>query len=161
LNVLEGNHQVKSELFDEFAKIGKALSSGRRIEAVDILANGERTVEALAEQLDISLANTSRHLQILREAGLVNSRKRGTFVVYRLASSSVYSFWAGLRSLAKERLAGVEKLVEAYLGSRDGLEALGREELLSRLHSAKPPVVLDVRPNEEFRAGHVPGAVSD
>lgn len=157
---MEGNHQVKSELFDEFAKIGKALSSGRRIEIVDILANGERTVDALAEQLGISLANTSQHLQILREAGLVSSRKRGTFVVYRLASRSVYSFWAGLRSLATERLAAVEKLVEAYVGSRDRLEALGREELLSRLHSAQPPVVLDVRPNEEFRAGHVPGAVS-
>jgi rhodanese-related sulfurtransferase/DNA-binding transcriptional ArsR family regulator len=160
LNVLEGNHRVKSELFDEFAKIGKALASGRRIEIIDILANGERTVEALAEQLGISLANTSQHLQILREAGLVSSRKRGTFVVYRLASRSVYSFWAGLRSLATERLAAVEKLVEAYVGSRDGLEALGREELLSRLHSAHPPIVLDVRPNEEFRAGHVPGAVS-
>lgn len=160
MNVLAGKHEVKGELFDEFAKIGKALSSGRRLEIVDILANGERTVENLAEQLDISLANTSQHLQILREAGLVSSRKRGTFVVYRLASQAVYSFWAGLRSLAAQRLAAVEKLVEAYVGARDGLEALGREELLSRLHSAQPPVVLDVRPYEEFRAGHVPGAVS-
>jgi len=157
---LEANHRVKSELFDEFAKVGKALASGRRIEIVDVLANGERTVEALAEQLDISLANTSQHLQILREAGLVSSRKRGTFVVYRLASRSVYSFWAGLRSLATERLAAVERLFDAYIGSQDGLEALSREELLSRLHSGEPPIVLDVRPNEEYQAGHVPGAVS-
>jgi rhodanese-related sulfurtransferase/biotin operon repressor len=149
------NHRVKSELFDQFARIGKGLASGRRIEMLDVLANGERPVEGLAEQVGLSLANTSRHLQILREAGLVSSRR-----VYRLASREVYEFWASLRSLAGNRLAEVDRLVEAYIGSRNGLEPVSREELSQRLSSGEELVVLDVRPAEEFAAGHLPGAVS-
>lgn len=154
------DHRVKSELFDQFARIGKGLASGRRIEMLDVLANGERPVEGLAEQVGLSLANTSRHLQILREGGLVSSRREGTSVIYRLASPEVYEFWASLRSLASNRLAEVDRLVEAYIGSRNGLEPLTRADLFQRLKSGEDLVVLDVRPAEEFAAGHLPGAVS-
>jgi rhodanese-related sulfurtransferase len=154
------DHRVKSELFDQFARIGKGMASGRRIEMLDVLANGERPVEGLAEQVGLSLANTSRHLQILREAGLVSSRRAGTSIYYRLASPEVYDFWAALRSLASNRLAEVDRLVEAYIGSRDGLEPLSRADLFRRLKAGEELVVLDVRPAEEFAAGHLPGAVS-
>ena len=133
---------------------------GRRVEIVDVLANGERNVEELSRQVAMSVANTSRHLQILKEAGLVAARRNGTRVHYRLASPAVYQFWVALRSLAAERLPGVNGLVEAYLGSREGLEAIGADELLARLRSGEPPVMVDVRPTEEYRAAHVAGAVS-
>jgi rhodanese-related sulfurtransferase len=154
------DRRLKSDLFDEFARIGKALASGRRIEIVDILANGERTVEALAEQVGMSVANTSQHLQILYEAGLVVRRRQGTSVHYALASPRVYEFWASLRSLATERLAAVEKLARAYIGTVDGVEPVTREELLRRIKTGEPLVVLDVRPSEEYQAGHLPGALS-
>ncbi len=152
--------RVKGELFDQFARIGKALASGRRIEMLDILANGERTVEALAQQVHLTVANTSQHLQILRDAGLVSSRREGTFVRYGLATQEVYEFWTSLRSLGANRLAAVERLVEAYIGSRNGLEPVSRKELYRRLRSGDQLVVLDVRPKDEFDAGHLPGAVS-
>ena len=151
---------LKSDLFDEFARIGKALASGRRIEIVDILANGERAVDALAEQVGMSVANTSQHLQILHEAGLVIRRRQGTSVRYALASPRVYDFWAGLRSLATERLAAVEKLARAYVGDVDGVEPVTRQELLRRIRNRETVVVVDVRPAEEYEAGHLPGAVS-
>ncbi len=154
------DQRVKGELFDQFARIGKALASGRRIELLDILANGERTVEALAEQVHLTIANTSQHLQILRDAGLVTSRREGTFVRYGLATPEVYEFWLSLRSLASNRLADVERLVEAYVGSRNDLEPVSRKELYRRLRSGDRLVVLDVRPKDEFDAGHLPGAVS-
>ena len=154
------DQRVKGELFDQFARIGKALGSGRRIEILDILANGERTVEALAEQVHLTIANTSRHLQILRDAGLVSSKREGTFIRYRLATHEVFDFWTSLRSLSASRLADVERLVEAYVGSRDGLEPVSRKELYKRLRSGDRLVVLDVRPRDEFDAGHLPGAVS-
>ncbi len=153
------DRQLKAELFDGFARIGKALSSGRRVEIVDILANGERTVEGLAKEAGLSIANASQHLQILRDAGLVTGRRNGTSVNYRLAPG-VYQFWTALRGLAAGRLAEVERLVEAYLGPGDGLEPVSREELYRRLRSGEELVVLDVRPREEYAAGHVPGAVS-
>lgn len=151
---------VKVELFDQFARVAQALASGRRIEIVDVLTNGDRTVEELARQVSLSTANASQHLQVLKEAGLVAASREGTRVRYRLASPAVYQFWVGLRSLAAERLPGVVGLVEAYLGSRDGLEPMNREELLARLEAGEPLVVLDVRPADEYRAAHIPGAVS-
>lgn len=154
------DQRVKGELFDQFARIGKALGSGRRIEILDILANGERTVEALAEQVHLTLANTSQHLQILRDAGLVSNKREGTFIRYGLATPEVFEFWTSLRSLSASRLADVERLVEAYVGSRDGLEPVSRKELYKRLRSGDRLVVLDVRPRDEFDAGHLPGAVS-
>jgi rhodanese-related sulfurtransferase/DNA-binding transcriptional ArsR family regulator len=151
---------VKMELFDQFARVAQALASGRRVEIVDVLTNGDRTVEELARQVGLSTANTSQHLQVLKEAGLVAASRQGTRVRYRLASATVYKFWVGLRSLAAERLPGVKGLVEAYLGSQEDLEPMSREELLARLEAGEALVVVDVRPYEEYRAGHLPGAVS-
>lgn len=151
---------VKVELFDQFARIAHALGSGRRVEIVDVLTNGDRTVEELARQVGLSTANASQHLQVLKEVGLVAASRDGTRVRYRLASTAVYKFWVGLRSLAADRLPGFKGLVESYLGSQDGLEPMSREELLARLEAGEPLVVIDVRPVEEYRAAHLPGAVS-
>ena len=154
-----GNRAAKTALFDAFAQAAKALASGRRIELLDVLANGERTVEALAGEVGLTVANTSQHLQILRQAGLVGSRRQGTSVHYRLAAPEVFELWRTLRTLAASRLAEVERLTAAYLGSRDELEPVTREELTRRLQD-DDLVVLDVRPATEYAAGHLPGAVS-
>jgi rhodanese-related sulfurtransferase/DNA-binding MarR family transcriptional regulator len=154
------DHHLKTELFDQFARIGGALASGRRIEILDVLANGERGVEVLAKQVRLSIANTSRHLQVLREAGLVTSRRDGNHVLYRLATAEVYGLWASLRSLATHRLAEVERLVAAYIGSRDQLEPVTREDLRRRLAAGEDLLILDVRPRDEFWAAHLPGAIS-
>jgi rhodanese-related sulfurtransferase len=154
-----GNRAAKTALFDAFAQAAKALASGRRIELLDVLANGERAVEALAGEVGLSVANTSQHLQILRQAGLVSSRREGTSVHYRLAAPEVFELWRTLRTLAASRLAEVERLTAAYLGSRDELEPVTREELARRLQD-DDLVVLDVRPATEYAAGHLPGAVS-
>lgn len=151
---------VKTELFDQFARVAQALASGRRVEIVDVLANAERSVEDLSAQVGMSVANTSRHLQVLKDAGVVAATRHGTRVRYRLASPVVYQFWVVLRTLAVDRLPGVQGLVEEYLGSRDGLEPLSGDELLARLKAGEPLVVVDVRPAEEYRAGHVAGAIS-
>jgi rhodanese-related sulfurtransferase len=155
-----GDRAAKTALFDEFARVAKALASGRRIELVDVLANGERTVEALAGEVGLSVANTSQHLQILRQAGLVGSRRQGTSVHYRLAGPEVFELWRTLRTLAASRRAEVERLAVAYLGGRDDLEPVTREELARRLEDGDDLVVLDVRPAAEYAAGHLPGAVS-
>src|SRR5258707_15383194 len=112
---------VKIELFDQFARVAKAAASGRRVEIVDVLANGERSVEELSRQVAMSVANTSRHLQVLKEAGLVAATREGTRVRYRLGSPPVNPVWVAVGSLAAERLPGVEGLIGAYLGSRGGL----------------------------------------
>jgi len=155
-----GNRAAKTALFDAFARAAKALASGRRIELLDVLANGERTVDALAGEVGLSAANTSQHLQILRQAGLVSSRREGTSVHYRLAAPEVFELWRTLRTLAASRLAEVERLAAAYLGARDELEPVTREELTRRLQEGDRLVVLDVRPAAEHAAGHLPGAVS-
>jgi rhodanese-related sulfurtransferase len=151
---------AKTALFDEFARVGKALASGRRIELLDVLANGERTVEVLAGEVGLSVANASQHLQILRQAGLVGSRREGTSVHYRLAAPEVFELWRTLRTLAASCLAEVERLAAAYLGARDELEPVSRAELTRRLQDGDDLVVLDVRPAAEHAAGHLPGAVS-
>src|SRR5829696_1768025 len=155
-----GDRAAKTALFDEFARTAKALASGRRIELLDVLANGERTVEALAGEVGLTAANTSQHLQILRHAGLVASRREGTSVHYRLAGPEVFELWRTLRTLAASRLAEVERLAAAYLGARDELEPVTRQELARRLQDGDDLVVLDVRPAAEYAAGHLPGAVS-
>jgi rhodanese-related sulfurtransferase len=155
-----GDRQTKTALFDEFARVAKALASGRRIELLDVLANGERTVEALAGQAAMSVANTSQHLQVLRQAGLVTARREGTSVRYRLAGPEVFELWRALRTLAAGRLAEVQRLAAAYLGARDELEPVTRQELARRLQDGDRLVVLDVRPAAEHAAGHLPGAVS-
>ena len=155
-----GDRAAKTALFDAFARAAKALASGRRIELLDVLANGERTVEVLAGEVGLSVANTSQHLQVLRQAGLVTSQREGTSVHYRLAGPEVFELWRTLRTLAAGRLAEVERLAAAYLGARDELEPVTRQELARRLAAGGDLVVLDVRPAAEHAAGHLPGAVS-
>jgi len=155
-----GDRELKRALFDEFGRIGRALASGRRIELLDVLANGERTVEVLASEVGLSVANASQHLQVLRQAGLVATRREGTSIHYRLAAPEVFELWRSLRTLAGARLVEVERLAAAYLGARDELEPVTRQELARRLEDGERLVVLDVRPAAEYAAGHLPGAVS-
>lgn len=149
---------TKSALYDQFALAGKAFSSGRRAELVDVLAQGERSVEALAEQIGQSVANTSQHLQVLARSGLVSSRREGNRIVYRLASAQVEALWETLRAVATENVAGVHQAADQYLGDRGELEQVSRDELARRL--GEGVVVWDVRPGAEYEAGHIPGAVS-
>ena len=150
--------EKKVALFDGFAAVGKALANGRRAELIDVLAQGERSVEALAVEVDQSVANTSQHLQVLARAGLVEARREGNRVLYRLASDSVAELWAAVRTVASQHLAGLDRLAADYLGDRRDMEELSRDELARRLGDGL--VVWDVRPTPEFEAGHVPGAVS-
>jgi rhodanese-related sulfurtransferase/predicted transcriptional regulator len=153
------DRELKSRLYEQFARVGGALSSPARLELLDVLAQGERSVDVLAERSGLSVANASRHLQVLRDAGMVEARKQGLRVFYRLADGSVYELLQMVRGLAERRLAEVDRIVDAYLGSRDGLEPVSRPELLERARAGRV-TVLDVRPAEEFEAGHLPGAVS-
>lgn len=148
----------KAALFDGFAAVGKALGNGCRVELIDVLSQGERSVEALAGEVAQSVANTSQHLQVLSRAGLVDARRDRNRILYRLAGDSVVELWASVRAVATEHLAGLDRLAADYLGDRSGMEELSRAELARRL--ADGVVVWDVRPVEEFKAGHIPGAVS-
>ncbi|HXF73491.1 MAG TPA: metalloregulator ArsR/SmtB family transcription factor, partial [Actinomycetota bacterium] len=151
--------EVKEALYERFALVGKALASPRRIELLDLLCQGERTVEALAEAARMGVTNASAHLQVLRRARLVETRREGVRVYYRLADEEVCRFFFALRDLARARLAEVEQVVRDYLEARDELEPVSREALLERLGRGDV-TVLDVRPPEEFAAGHIPGARS-
>ena len=148
----------KAALFDGLAAVAKALANGRRAELVDVLAQGERSVDALAGEVGQSVANTSQHLQVLARAGLVATRRDGNRVVYRLASDTVGDLWAAVRDVASAHVAGIDRLAADYLGDREELEQVGRAELARRLNDGV--VVWDVRPSAEYEAGHVPGAVS-
>lgn len=149
----------KQDLFAHFARIGQALSSSKRLEILEFLAQGERSVEALAQVAGLPMANASHHLQQLRRAGLVQSRKEGLKVFYRLSGDDIVKLLAGLREVGQRHLADVDKLVDTFLTSKDGLEPLSREQLLDRLRRGSV-TVLDVRPAEEYRAGHLPGAIN-
>ena len=152
--------RAKTALFDEFARLAQALANGRRLEIVDVLANGERTVERLAAETGLSVANASQHLQVLREVGLVRRRRDGTRIYYELRDAEVFDMWRNLRSVAAQHRAEISQLADAYLGARDKLEPVTRAELLRRLKRGEDVVVLDVRPTEEFTAGHLPPAIS-
>src|SRR5215203_1757092 len=149
----------KDQLFEQFARLGKALANPHRLELVDLLAQGERSVEDLARETGMSVANTSRHLQELRAARLVEVRREGLYGYYRLADERVFGVWRALRELGEARLAEIDRLVETYLTNRGVLEAVCAEELLAKMRDSGV-VVLDVRPEEEYRAGHIPGARS-
>ena len=153
------DREAKNALFDAFAEVAKALASGRRAEIVDVLAQGERSVDDIAGEIGQSVANTSHHLQALARAGLLASRREGTRTFYALASHRVEELWSSLRDVAAEHVAGIEKLTTSYLGNRRGIEAITRAELASRLRR-RNVVVLDVRPTAEYVAGHIPGARS-
>jgi rhodanese-related sulfurtransferase len=150
---------AKAALFDALASVARALGSGRRAEIVDLLAQGERSVEEIASEIDQSVANTSQHLQVLARSGLVRSRREGTRVFYRLASDRVGELWAAVRDVAVRHVAQVRVLADEYLGERHGVEQVSVEELATRL-ARDQVVVLDVRPEPEYRAGHITGARS-
>src|SRR5688500_2795116 len=154
-----GSRAAKDSLFDAFVETARALGSGRRAEIVDVLAQGERSVEELAGEVGQSLANTSHHLRTLARAGLVNTRRDGTRIYYRLASERVAEMWAAMRDVAVEHVAGIDRLAEAYHGDRTELLTVGRRELAA-LVAAGAVTVLDVRPPAEYAAGHIPGARS-
>lgn len=160
LTLRDGGRTVKTALFDEFARLGQALGNGRRLEILDVLANGERTVDGVASETGLSVANASQHLQVLRGAGLVRRRREGTRIFYELGDPVVFELWRNLRTVAAQRRAEVGQLAEAYLGARDSLEPVTQAELLRRLNRKEDLVVLDVRPPEEFAAGHLPTAIS-
>lgn len=150
---------AKDELYDAFASVAKALGSGRRAEIVDLLAQGERSVEEVASEIDQSVANTSHHLRSLAAAGLLQSRRDGQRIIYRLTSGRVADLWAALRDVAATHVADIDVLVDAYLGARDQVEEVTIDELAERLDRGRA-VVIDVRPSAEYAAGHIPGARS-
>jgi rhodanese-related sulfurtransferase len=154
-----GSRIFKDSLYAEFAVLGKALANPHRLELLDLLAQGERSVEELAQEAALSLANASAHLQVLRRARLVEAEKRGLNVVYRLASPDVFQLWRTLRDVGSARLAEVDRLVENYFTDRDALEAVDKEELL-RLLANEAVTVIDVRPEVEYEQGHIPTARS-
>jgi rhodanese-related sulfurtransferase/DNA-binding transcriptional ArsR family regulator len=153
------HRQFKDSIYEQFARIGKAVSAPKRIELLELLCQGPRTVEALAEQAALTLANASQHLQVLRGARLVEAEKKGLYVEYRVADDGVYRFFASLRRLSESRLAEVEQVTRDYLEQRGAMESVDSEELLRRVKNGEV-VIIDVRPAEEFRAGHIPGAIS-
>ena len=148
----------KDALYEQFARIGHALSTAKRLEILDVLGQGERSVEVLAREASLSVPNASQHLKVLRSARLVDSRRDGAYVYYRLADSAVWRFWAALRDLGELRLAEIGELMRS-LSTDEGLELLDRPTLW-RLAQQGRVTVLDVRPSAEFNAGHIPGAVS-
>lgn len=153
------NTTAKVALFDALASAAQALGSGRRAEIVDLLAQGERSVEEIANEISQSVANTSQHLHVLARAGLVRSRREGTRVFYRLASERVADLWAAVRDVAVRHVAEVSVLADEYLGERNGVEQVSAAELQGRLTRGQV-VVLDVRPEPEYAAGHIAGARS-
>ncbi|MBK9259898.1 MAG: metalloregulator ArsR/SmtB family transcription factor [Polyangiaceae bacterium] len=153
------HRRFKDTIYEQFARVGKAVSAPKRLELLDLLCQGPRTVEALAEQAAISVANASQHLQVLRAARLVDADKKGLYVEYRVADEDVCRFFLALRGLAEARLAEVDRVTQEYFEQRGAMEAVGGEELLRRVRAGEV-TVLDVRPPEEYRAGHIPGALS-
>ena len=153
------HRDFKDPLYAQFARIGHAVASPKRIELLDLLSQGEKTVEQLAEQSATPVKNTSAHLRVLRQSRLVETRREGTYVYYRLADEDVFRFLRDLQALGHSRLAEVEQVASLYLDGRDELEPITLDELRRRLREGDVTVV-DVRPEEEYRAGHIPGALS-
>jgi rhodanese-related sulfurtransferase/DNA-binding transcriptional ArsR family regulator len=155
---LSGDREAKDALYEQLARVGRALASPKRLELLDLLAQGERSVDALAGQTAMGITNTSAHLQALRSAGLVTSRRRSTRVLYRLTGDQVAAFLGRLRGLAGDTIPEVGLAARAYLGTDDDAEPVTRAELVRRLERDEV-LVLDVRPAAEYDAGHIPGAV--
>ena len=150
---------TRTALNEQFARIGKALASPRRLELLDLLTQGEHSVEALATESDMGVTLASAHLQALRRSRLVETRREGSRIFYRLAGDDVCELVAALQAVARDRLAEVERVVEDYFGTPGALEPIGRDELLRRARSGDV-VLLDLRPGDEYAAGHIPGAIS-
>jgi len=153
------NRLFKDSIYEQFSRIGKAVSSPKRLELLDILCQGERTVEALTKETGLTVANASQHLQVLRAARLVEAEKVGLYVTYRLADQKVCEFFRAMRVLAEDKLAEVEQIKRRFLEGREGMEPVDRYALFNRVKEGAV-TVLDVRPSEEFQAGHIPGAIS-
>ena len=153
------HRELKDPLYEQFARIGHAVASPKRIELLDLLGQGEKTVETRAEESSTPLKNTSAHLRALRAARLVETRREGTYVYYRLADDAVLRFLRDLQALARARLAEVERVARLYVDGRDELEPVTLKELRRRLREGDATVV-DVRPVAEYEAGHIPGALS-
>jgi rhodanese-related sulfurtransferase/DNA-binding transcriptional ArsR family regulator len=153
------HRDFKDRLYGQLARLGKALSSPHRLEMLELLAQGERTVDSLATEIGLSLANASQHLQALRHAALVESRKDGLFVHYRLADPDVFKLSSVVRSVAERRLAELDRLVHEHFANRADAEPVPMDELLKRARS-KQVVILDTRPASEYIAGHIAGAIS-
>ena len=152
-------HNFKSDLFGQFARIGKALSSGKRLEMLEFLAQGERSVEQLARMTGLAVANTSQHLQQLRQVGLVTARKEGLYVYYRVAGDGIVRLLVALRAVGEEHVADVDRLVKLFLDRKDNLEPVPAKELWQRVKQGLV-TVLDVRPPEEYAQGHIRGAIN-
>src|SRR5262245_2787226 len=155
----ESHREFKDRLYSQFARLGKALSNPHRLEMLELLAQGERTVESLATEMELPIANASQHLQALKHAALVDSRKQGPFVHYRLVDPHVFELSKTIRTVAERHLADVERLVQEHFGERSGAQPVAVDELLKLARSNKV-VVLDTRPAGEYVAGHIPGAIS-
>lgn len=153
-----GSRAAKDALFEGFATVAKALANGRRLEILELLNQGPRTVEQVAEAIDQSTANTSHHLRTLARSGLLRRHRDGNHVIYELANHRVGDLWEALRDVAAERHADIERLADAYLGDTSHVETIDRDELARRLED-DGVVVLDVRPLVEYQAGHIPGAI--
>lgn len=149
----------KQDLFEQFARIGSALSNGKRLEILECLAQRERSVDALASLTGLSVANASQHLKQLKQAGLVETRREGKYMCYRVADPEVLALLDLQRRVAEKRLAEVQQMVSSYLGARDSLEPIDADQLMARSASGDV-TVLDVRPPEEYAAGHLPGALN-
>lgn len=157
---MESTHRdFKDPLYDQFARVTKAVANPHRLELIDLLAQGERRVDELAREADLTIANTSQHLQTLRQGGLVEPRRKGTAIYYRLADEQVFRLWQAIRDLGETRLAEIDRLRQTYLQDRTQLEAIDATTLERRLTEGDV-VVLDVRPDLEYRAGHIAGARS-
>src|SRR5579859_8236741 len=154
-----GHREFKDKLYAQFARVGKALASPQRLELLDLLAQGERTVEDLAREAALSIANASQHLRLLRQARMVDSRKEGLYVYYRLADPSVFELWRALRKVGENQLAEIDRLVDIYMRHPEHLEPISRAALQRRLAEGDV-VLLDVRPALEYRQGHITGARS-
>jgi len=153
------DHVAKQRIYEQFARLGKALGAPGRLELIDLLAQGERPVDALAKEAQMSIANASRHLQVLLAARLVETRRDAQRIFYRLADPSVIELWLALRRTAERQLAELPGVARAYLGDPHAFEPIDRDELARRIE-AGTVVVIDVRPVEEFEQGHIAGAVS-
>ncbi|MBI5578473.1 MAG: metalloregulator ArsR/SmtB family transcription factor [Deltaproteobacteria bacterium] len=153
------NRRFKDSIYEQFARIGKAVSSPNRLELLDLLCQGEKTVESLARETGLTIANASQHLQILRAARLVDAEREGYYVKYRLADQMVCQFIHAMRVLAENRLAEVEMIKRRFLKNKEGMEPVDRNVLLQRVREGAV-TLLDVRPEDEYRAGHIPGALS-